>query len=190
METGGRVRAIDFPADEGTAVGGWDGIAITETDKPFVPGGQSLWELSAGKSTSAKATTDYEKRTATPDGRPTEESTYVAVSLRRWADRRDWATGRAKDNRWKAVRAYGIDDVETWLESAPVTHAWISEQLGLKPHGLQTADGWWGSWSTATYPQITTKVVNRPGDEPPRRSWRLDLLRGSKPYVEEAAVSA
>jgi phenylpropionate dioxygenase-like ring-hydroxylating dioxygenase large terminal subunit len=26
--------------------------------------------------------------------------------------------------------------------------------------------------------------------EPPRRSWRLDLLRGSKPYAEEAAVSA
>lgn len=159
METGGTVRALDFPADEGTAVGGWDGLAVAETATTFVPGGRSLWELSAGKSTSAKATKDYDKRSTTPDGRPTTESTYVAVSLRRWADRRTWATERAQDSRWKEVRAYGIDDLETWLESAPITHAWISEQLGLKPHGLQTADGWWQSWSTATDPPLVVDVV-------------------------------
>lgn len=160
LETGRDLRAVDFPAAEGTAAGGWDGIAVAaEADAPFVPSGQSLWELSAGQSTSAKATADYDKRTTTPDGRPTSDATYIAVSLRRWKDRRNWAAECAKDVRWKHVRAYGIDDVETWLESAPITHAWISEQLGLKPHGLQTADAWWEPWSTATDPPLTIEIV-------------------------------
>lgn len=57
---------------------------------------------------------------------------------------------------------YGLtafDDLETWLESAPVTHAWISEQLGLSPYGLQTADAWWSGWSNATNPALTPGIV-------------------------------
>ncbi len=129
VETGRDIQVVDFPAAEGTAAGGWDGVAVAGGDAPFVPAGQSLWELSAGQSTTAKANRDYEKRTTTPDGRPTSEATYIAVSLRRWKDRRLWATERTKDNRWNRVRAYGIDDVETWLESAPITHAWFSSNL-------------------------------------------------------------
>ncbi len=159
VETGRDIQVVDFPAAEGTAAGGWDGVAVAGGDAPFVPAGQSLWELSAGQSTTAKANRDYEKRTTTPDGRPTSEATYIAVSLRRWKDRRTWATERTKDNRGNRVRAYGIDDVETWLESAPITHAWVSEQLGLKPHGLQTADTWWRSWSTGTDPPLTIEIV-------------------------------
>ena len=159
LETGRDVKSVDFPADEGTAAGGWDGVAVVAGDAPFVPDGQTLWELSAGQSTNAKATADYEKRKATPDGRPTSDATYIAVSLRRWRDRRKWATEREKDKRWNAVRAYGIDDLETWLESAPITHAWISERLGLKPHGLQTAEAWWTSWSKATEPALPGDVI-------------------------------
>lgn len=169
LETGHDVKSLDFPADEGTAAGGWDGVAVVAGNAPFVPDGQTLWELSAGQSTNAKATADYGKRKATPDGRPTSDATYIAVSLRRWRDRRKWATDREKDKRWKAVRAYGIDDLETWLESAPITHAWISEQLGLKPHGLQTADAWWTSWSEATDPSLSSEVVLAGRDKVARR---------------------
>jgi hypothetical protein len=165
LETGRDVTSLDFPADEGTAAGGYDGVAVTAAYAPYVPAGQSLWELSAGQSTNAKATTDYEKRTVTPDGRPTSKATYIAVSLRRWRDRRKWATERQEDTRWREVRAYGIDDLETWLESAPVTHAWISERLGLKPHGLQTADAWWTSWSDATDPVLSGDVILAGRDE-------------------------
>lgn len=159
LETGRDVMSLDFPADEGTAAGGWDGVAVVASDAPFVPAGQTLWELSAGQSTNAKATADYGKRAATPDGRPTSDTTYMAVSLRRWRDRSKWAADRKKDKRWKAVRAYGIDDLETWLESAPITHAWVSEHLGLKPHGLQTAEAWWTSWSGATDPALSSEVI-------------------------------
>lgn len=39
----------------------------------------ALWELSVAQGTNSKADSDYEKRSETPDGRPTEEATYVQV---------------------------------------------------------------------------------------------------------------
>ena len=59
----------------------------------------------------------------------------------------------------EGVRGYGVDDIETWLETAPVTHAWISEQLGYAPHGLVTAATWWEGWSRATTPVIPFTLV-------------------------------
>lgn len=159
LETGRGVHSVDFPAAEGTAGAGWDGVTVADRRSPFVPPGLSLWELSVERSVNAKAQHDYDKRAATPNDSPTSDATYVAVSLRRWKDRRKFAAHNAKDKRWKEVRAYGIDDVETWLESAPITHAWISEQLGLKPHGMQTADAWWTAWLSATEPPLTTEII-------------------------------
>ena len=47
---------------------------------------------------------------------------------------------------------------------------------------------------TALVTQIAPQLLDQPGFGPliesPRGTWRLDLLRGSEPYAEEAAVSA
>ncbi len=159
LETGRGVVQLGFPGGEGIATGGWDGTARATEATAFIPADLSLWELSAEKSTNAKAERDYAKRLATPDGSPTENCTYVAVSLRRWAKRLKWAGAKSSEGRWKAVRAYGVDDLETWLESAPITHAWISELLGFHPHGLLSAETWWTSWSGATEPPLPAAVV-------------------------------
>jgi len=53
--------------------------------------------------------------------------------------------------------------------------------LGITAIRLQTDNAW-----AYTHNRALAALLS----EPPRRSWRLDLLRGSKPYVEEAAVSA
>lgn len=159
LETGAGVTALDFPAAEGTAMGGWDGVAYASEAAPFVPVGLSLWELTVESSVNKKADADYVKRLTTPDGSLTTDATYCAVAARRWRDRRKWAETKKAGGRWRDVRAHGIDDLETWLDSAPVTHAWISEQLGLKPYGMRTADAWWASWSEATIPGLTMDVV-------------------------------
>lgn len=159
LETGDGVTALDFPAGEGTAAGGWDGVAQATGDAPYLAAGLSLWELSVNTGANAKAEDDYSKRPTTPDGSPTTDATYCQLILRPWTDRSTFAKGKTAEGRWKEVRGYGVDDVETWLESAPVTHAWISEQLGLEPYGMQTVDSWWGAWSTATTPPITTGIV-------------------------------
>jgi len=118
LETGKGVVELGFPAGEGVAAASWDGTVRASEDALYVPSGLSLWELSVEKSPGAKADDDYAKRTSTPDGSPTADAIYVAVSLRPWLKRGEWAQGKSGDGRWKAVRALGVDDVDTWLESA------------------------------------------------------------------------
>lgn len=150
---------LGFPAGEGVAVGGWDGTVRASEATAFIPRGLSLWELSVEKSVGKKADRDYEKRLSTPDGSPTDSCAYVAASLRRWRDRSVWERKRTAEGRWAAVRAYGLDDIETWLESAPVTHAWISEELGMGPYGLRAAESWWTAWASATTPTMTADLI-------------------------------
>lgn len=150
LETGKALTELSFPAAEGSRLGDWDGIVRAGEATPFIPDGLSGWELSVEKAVTKKADSDYAKRTTSPDGKLTSDCTYVAASLRVWKGRKEWTADRTKDGRWKAVRALGLDEIDTWIEDAPVTQAWFSEQNGLAPHGLKTIEGWWINWSTQT----------------------------------------
>lgn len=81
------------------------------------------------------------------------------MSTRTWQGRDAWARGKATNAHWREVRAYGVDDLESWLEDAPVTWAWVSELLGLQPHGLVTAQNWWEGWSHGTEPAVPAKAI-------------------------------
>lgn len=159
LETGRGVVQLGFPAGEGVAAGSWDGTVRSTADGPYVPLGLSLWELSVEKSAGAKADSDYAKRETAPDGSSASECTYVAVSLRPWTKRADWVRVRAAERKWNDVRALAVDDIEAWLEVAPVSHAWLSELVGLHPHGLVTAQTWWDTWSSATTPAFPRAAV-------------------------------
>jgi hypothetical protein len=159
LETARDVIQIGVPAGEGTSAAGWDGTVRTTQATAFVPVGLSVWEMSVEKSVGAKADRDYAKRETTPDGSPTQASIYVAAALRPWTARAKWARERTTDGRWAEVRAYGVDDVEAWLETAPVTWAWLSERLGLHPTGLRSAESWWDSWSTRTTPATPPALI-------------------------------
>ena len=159
LETGQGVVELGFPAGEGVSLRGWDGTVRADAATSHIPLGPSVWELSVDGSPGTKADEDYAKRTTAPGGAPTVECTYVAVSLRPWAKRSDWARDRTAEGSWKEVRAFGVDDVDTWLEYAPVTHAWLSELMGLHPHGLETVQSWWARWSSATAPPFPAAIV-------------------------------
>jgi hypothetical protein len=151
---------LGFPAGSGTSAGDWDGSVRAVTGNSYVPTGLSVWELSVqGSGITAKADSDYAKRTSTPDGSPTVDAEYIKAFLRPWTGRRSWAAGKRNDNRWKNVRGYGVDDIEGWLETAPVTHSWVSEMLGLAPHGYRAAEAWWRGWAGATNPVLPSEVV-------------------------------
>lgn len=159
-ETARDAVQLGFPAGSGTSAGSWDGSVRTVTGNTMVPAGLSVWELSVEKSgIKAKADRDFGKRTSTPDGSPTSDAEYIEAILRPWPDRRAWAMEKNGERRWKNVRAYGVDDIEEWLESAPVTHSWVSELLGLAPHGYQAVETWWRRWAAATNPVLPTSVV-------------------------------
>ena len=57
------------------------------------------------------------------------------------------------------MRAYALDDVDVWLESAPVTHAWLSAERGFHPYGYRSADQWWKAWASQTSPHLTESLV-------------------------------
>jgi hypothetical protein len=165
LETGRGVVRLGFPAGEGIGEGGWDGTVRATEATAFIPAGLSLWEVSTRKDVKRKADQDYAKRLSTPDGSPTCDCTYIAALLRRWRDRTTWAREQDAGGRWRSVCAYGLDDIETWLEAAPVTHAWLSELLGLHPHGLIAAEAWWFRWSGATSPAFPADAILAGRDE-------------------------
>ena len=148
-----------MPAGDGVAAGDWDGSVRSAQSTVWVPSGLSVWELSVNSSPNTKADDDYSKRTDTPDGTPAADSTYVAAILRPWTGRAAWAAGNRGDKVWKDVKALGLDDIETWLEAAPITWAWLSEELGFSPYGLRTGLTWWRGWSAQTNPSLTHGVV-------------------------------
>lgn len=165
LETSPDAVHLGFPAGTGTSAGDWDGSIRTLRGNAFVPAGLSVWELSVGEQLAKKADEDYAKRVATPDGTPTQDACYVQLILRQWTEREGWATGKAGDGRWREVRAYNVDTVEGWLESAPVTHAWLSEQLGLGPYGYRAAESWWRDWAAATTPVLPPAAIVAGRDE-------------------------
>ncbi|WP_422115278.1 hypothetical protein [Brachybacterium sp. UNK5269] len=159
LETTPGLVELGMPAGDGVAAGDWDGSVRTTEATAWVADGLSVWELSVNSSPNTKANDDYSKRTDTPDGTPTSDCTYVEAILRPWTARARWATGKRSDKVWRDVKALGLDDIETWLEAAPITWAWLSEELGLSPYGLRTGQTWWRDWATQTNPALTPEIV-------------------------------
>ncbi len=159
LETTPGLVGLGMPAGEGTSLSGWDGTCKATASTPWVPAGLSLWEISVDKNAERKANQDYEKRSSTPDGSPACTATYVALSLRPWSNRAEWALNRDTEGSWREVRAYGLDDVDVWLEDAPITRAWLAVELGFHPYGYRSAEQWWNIWTSQTTPHITPAMV-------------------------------
>ncbi len=147
-----------MPVGEGVRTGGWDGTVSATTSTHKIPQGLSVWEVSVHSSPGVKAQKDYVKRFTAPDGLSTSDVTYVATILRPWKKRADWAQERTEEGRWKKVIAYGLDDIDVWLDDAPATLVWFSEEIGLRPTGLKSAERWWASWSSQTRPALSPAV--------------------------------
>src|SRR6266545_1256812 len=111
LETTPGVVSLGFAAGVGVYGSGWDGTAKATAAGLNVPAGLSLWELSTRGDVNTKADDDFDKRDATPDGTPTSNATYVAVSTRTWRGRGEWARGKRELRRWRSVEALGVDDL-------------------------------------------------------------------------------
>lgn len=178
LETTPGLVEVDFPAGPGVYSGGWDGIVRSTEPSPWVPDGLSLWEIAVRKSgAQTKADDDYGRGTPTPDGSPSESATYVALVVNAWEKRHDWEKDRNAERRWRRVRAFGLDDLHTWLEAAPVTRAWLASQIGgANPYGYRPFRQWWLAWASQTRPCLTYGVVLAGRAESAERL--VDRLRG------------
>ena len=158
--TGRGVRRLEFRADEGVQIGGWDGIVIADEGNEFVPLGGSVWELGTNQKVKAKADEEYQKRSTNSGDVDPQKTTFVFVTPRRWGGKEKWIAARRAEGRWRDVRAYDADDLETWLETAPTAvHIWISVLLGKRPETAIDLKNWWENWSGATEPAVGHGLV-------------------------------
>ncbi len=155
-----RTKFISVRADEGVQLEGFDGVLEVETGNEFVPNGKSAWEFGTNKQVKSKADDDYEKRKENPPlGIVPAETAFVFVTPRRWSKKDEWAATRLAEGLWREVRVYDADDIETWLESAPAVHVWLSILLGKYPETAVDIENFWADWAEVTNPHFSAELV-------------------------------
>ena len=152
---------IRMPAGTGVAQPGWDGIMRCSEGDRFVPGGLSVWELSAQESgTDGKARRDYAKRVKNTPTPERAEMAYVAVMCAPWTKAEAFADEMSQSGDFRMVRTLNVDNLEDWLECAPATTLWMREQLGLPGvDGAELLSGWWARWLASTTVPLDVQLV-------------------------------
>lgn len=153
-----------FPGGDAGQVRGWDGVLETVQASEFVPAGKSKWEFGAGAG-AAKATADYNKRTAKTDPDEMAESTLVLVNLEKWDTPRhlltQWESDRSNEGKWKKVIYLDAVELVHWLDLHPAVAAlYAREVLGSAPrNGALSTDEFWDIYSSRFKPRLHEKVV-------------------------------
>ena len=159
LATTTQVSRVGVRSGEGVQLAGWDGIVIAEAGNAFVPEEASVWEMGTNQNPRQKAQDDYEKRTQDSQGVDPAQTTFVFVTPRRWPSKDAWTVERHAEGVWRDVRVYDADDMETWLETAPGVHVWLSVRLGTHPKEALDLESVWEDWSQSTDPSITMQFV-------------------------------
>lgn len=155
----GSSTAITMPAGASVTVGGFDGIVIAQEGNAWVPNGKSYWELSVKAKPKPKAEEDYKKRTHQTSAEERGQSTYIAVTARKWDKRAEWIDEKKASGEWADVRAYDADDLELWLEQEYAVQLWFAELLGKPTHAIKSVERYWSDWNRDVVPAISIEAV-------------------------------
>ena len=151
------VSAISVRAGDGVSAPGWDGSATSEGSE-HLPAGKLYFELGVTSKVKAKADHDWVERCRDPRGAIPAESVFIFVTPRRWGGRDAWAAARRAEQYFMDVRVIDADDLEGWLQTSPVVHQWISEQLHRRPRDAQTLEAWWKRFQSRTNPTLPNSI--------------------------------
>ena len=159
----------DMPAGSGVSQPGWDGVVRCSTGNRFVPDGKSVWELSTQQNGSdGKARSDYDKRVKSLENTPNPEraeAAYVAVMCAPWTKARSFQDEKSDSGDFRLVRALNVDNLEAWLECAPLTTVWLREQMGQPVAGVGLLSAWWARWLESTTVPLDAPIVLAGRDE-------------------------
>jgi hypothetical protein len=153
------LSGLSMRTGEGIRLPSFDGRVEATDRPPFVPGGYSVWELSADKKVLRKANADLSRRSAAPGEVDPIATTFVFVSIRRSDKLESWARTQASRGIWRDVRAIDADGLYAWLLNTRPVHVWLSEQMGLRPHEVATLEGWFSSWCAQTDPAFPPRLL-------------------------------
>jgi hypothetical protein len=161
LGSGAKIRECRFLTNEETNTSGWDGIVTAETEGLYVPAQNSRWELSKEKAVVAKAERDISERSANPGELQFSETTYVAVTPRRWPGRKidgrkqssgdykkAWAEEKKAKYGWKDVRVIDAIDLAAWIAAVPGAAIWLAQLMGRRVTGATSLLAHWNELST------------------------------------------
>ena len=189
LATHGTAAHLRFPADEGVRQPGWDGQTLVEVGSAYVPQGRAGWEIGAQRrDIIGKATDDFRKRTANPEGINPAEATYVFVTPRHWPKKDEWAKARKEEGVWRDVRVHDADDLVHWIEQTPAVGLWLATRLGKRPDGTRELEEVWEEWSLATQWPLTEDLVLSDRDQDAVEVLRW--LRGGPAVLSLQATTA
>ena len=153
------VEELEFRAEEGVVLSGWDGLVSASEGSTYVPRGESRWELSTSEDSPRRAKENYAKRTKDPLGADPSRSTFVFATPRRWPNKERWIEEKRAEAIWGDVRAYDADTLHAWLEQAPAVHIWLSRHMGKQPPDAIDLETYWEDWSGVTNPPFSVPLV-------------------------------
>ena len=134
---------------------------IARSGGPFWPPGASLWELSVShRVRSASSTDDFRERTTQVPPEDRRQTTYVAVTGRRFPEKTEWASEKAATSGWAGVRVFDVDDLAARLTLAPAVSSWFaSEHLGVPAKDISDIDTFLAAWSQRTAPPLPAQLA-------------------------------
>jgi transcriptional regulator with XRE-family HTH domain len=168
----GHGAQLNFPSGDSVQESGWDGMCEVEEGSGYVPAGISGWEIGTQRQKiRAKADSDYEKRS----GDSLSEclnTTFVFVTPRRWAKKREWMQKRKLEGKWKDVRAYDANDLVHWIELLPSVGHWLATLIRKRPAALRSLSEAWREWSLSTKYPMSSELLLAGRDEEAMRILR------------------
>ena len=156
--TGRDLSKVDFSAHDDAERRGWDGMVVASAPTPWIPEGESGWELSCNARPRDKANRDFARRTKSVPPRERKACTFVFLTPRDWPGKTAWANEQTRLGFWKDVRAYDASDLEQWIEQSVPVQIWIAERLGRPVAGYRSLSGFWTRWASAAEPALSPQL--------------------------------
>ena len=180
------ISMIRFLANEATQLSGWDGTLSCIAESPWIPDGNSVWELGVGANDKAKVKSDFNKRKdcELPVDWIRNETTYVAVSFCKFNNKVSFENDLKKNSNWKKVVIIDSASLEEWIENLPNIQAWFRD-IGVIPYiSVESLSGFWERWVRKVEPEITESLMLYARDH--QQVKFLKCLKEDTPFTVES----
>lgn len=189
-----RPRERRFPLGDAIGQHGPDGNLTTELAfQPFVPDGDSIWEIGTGINVRAKATSDYGDQTAAVPEDVRKRTTFIFVTplsgVRGWdgswseGQQQEWIAERLGRGEWRDIKVIDGSKLVDWARQFPSVAKWFAREMGSPSALIDSAEQRWSELTVIGEPPPLTPdifIANR-GDACKRLD---DLFNGAQPHLQ------
>ena len=122
---------------------GLDGLLVSPVSfGPYIPQGQSIWEIGTGNDPQKKATTEFTKRTKNISMTDRASMSFIFVTSRSatrfWSEpkQRAWLNRRKEKKGWLDVRIIDGSKIVQWLYLFPEISLWLADKFHIPTKGI------------------------------------------------------